>query len=94
MEDQESPDTPTSQRDASHDGMQLPLYNKPLPTAAQPPLALLEDRVRAQNGRQLGCARVSSFLERCLLPFQPFPGAEMNRREPVPVAESGKRRIV
>ena len=30
-------------------------------TSAQPPLALSEERVRAQNGRQLGCALICAF---------------------------------
>ena len=43
-------------------------------TSAQPPLALSEERVRAQNGRQLGYAflsmhaeLISCKLEECLL---------------------------
>ena len=31
-------------------------------TSAQPPLALLEERVRAQNGRQLGCALITAAV--------------------------------
>jgi len=56
LEDEEGPQTPTHGRGEASpfDSLQLPIGGKPAATAAQPPLALSEDRVRAQNGRQLG----------------------------------------
>ncbi len=45
------------------DELSLPLLSlhKASSTSAQPPLALSEERVRAQNGRQLGCALITAF---------------------------------
>ena len=42
------------------DELSLPSLSltKPVSTSAQPPLALSEERVRAQNGRQLGYAHL------------------------------------
>ena len=89
MEDEESPHTPTcEQRDASHDGMQLPLYNKTAPIAAQPPLALQEDRVRAQNGRQLGCAHVLASAACAMLALSEG-SLEAARKLPIPLQPPG-----
>lgn len=75
LDDEEGPHTPPGHgREASLEScLQLPpLMSKAAVTTAQPPLALNADCVRAQNGRQLGCARSYTGVQRFVLIFVSF----------------------